>query len=87
VVIRFAQENTLMPRFVPVATKSQIPEKRVIGVQVEGKSLAVVNLHGEIYALDGCPREQAPLSDGQIVGEEVEWRSLALLRQSNGGDR
>jgi nitrite reductase/ring-hydroxylating ferredoxin subunit len=78
VVIRFAQEDTLMPRFVPVATKSQIPENGVIGVQVEGKSLALVNLHGEIYALeDSCPHEQAPLSDGQIVGEEIEcpWHS------------
>jgi hypothetical protein len=41
-----------MPKFVQVATKSQIPESCVIGVQVEGKNLALTNLNGEIYALD-----------------------------------
>jgi nitrite reductase/ring-hydroxylating ferredoxin subunit len=38
----------------------------VIGVQVEGKSLALVNVNGEIFALDDeCPHEAAPLSDAQ----------------------
>lgn len=67
-----------MARFVQVAQKSQIPENGVIGVQVEGKSLAVVNLNGEIYALDDeCPHEAGPLSDGRIVGDEIEcpWHS------------
>jgi nitrite reductase/ring-hydroxylating ferredoxin subunit len=45
-----------MPKFVQVATRSQIPENGVIGVQVEGKSLALINLNGEIYPLDDdCP--------------------------------
>lgn len=58
-----------MPKFVQVATRSQIPENGVIGVQVEGKNLALINLNGEIYALDDeCPHEAAPLSDGRIVG-------------------
>jgi hypothetical protein len=35
-----------MPRFVEVAKKSQIPENGVIGVEVEGKALALVNLSG-----------------------------------------
>lgn len=67
-----------MPKFVQVATRSQIPENGVIGVQVEGKSLALINLNGEIYALDDeCPHEAAPLSDGRIVGDEIEcpWHS------------
>jgi len=67
-----------MPRFVQVAKKSQVPENGVIGVQVEGKRLALVNLNGEIYALDDdCPHEAGPLSDGRIVGDEIEcpWHS------------
>jgi len=50
----------------------------VIGVQVEGKCLALVNLNGEIYALDDdCPHEAGTLSDGRIVGDEIEcpWHS------------
>ena len=62
-----------MPRFVEVAKKSQIPENGAIGVEVEGKRLALVNLKGEIYALDDdCPHEAGPLSEGQIIGEEIE---------------
>jgi nitrite reductase/ring-hydroxylating ferredoxin subunit len=67
-----------MARFVQVALKSQIPGNGVIGVQVEGKSLALVNLNGEIYALDDeCPHEGAPLSEGRVVGTELEcpWHS------------
>ena len=62
-----------MPRFVEVAKKSQIPENGAIGVEVQGKRLALLNLKGEIYALDDdCPHEAGPLSEGQIVGEEIE---------------
>jgi nitrite reductase/ring-hydroxylating ferredoxin subunit len=61
-----------MPRFVEVAKKSQIPENGVIGVEVEGKTLALVNLGGMICALDdSCPDEAGPLSEGQIEGEEI----------------
>lgn len=61
-----------MPRFVEVAKKSQIPENGVTGVEVEGKTLALVNLDGVIYALDdSCPHEGGPLSDGQLEGEEL----------------
>ena len=67
-----------MPRFVQVAKKSQVPANGVIGVQVDGKRLALVNLNGEIYALDDdCPHQAGPLSDGRIVGHEIEcpWHS------------
>lgn len=56
-----------------VAKKFEIPESGVIGVEVEGKRLALINLNGEIYAIDDdCPHEGGPLSEGQIVGEEIE---------------
>src|SRR5262245_36502488 len=62
-----------MSRFVEVARKSEIPENGVIGVEIEGKSLALVKLEGVVYALaDACPHESGPLSEGQIVGEEIE---------------
>jgi 3-phenylpropionate/trans-cinnamate dioxygenase ferredoxin subunit len=61
-----------MARFVEVAKKSQIPEGGVIGVEVEGKTIALVNLNGEIYALDDtCPHEFGPLSEGEVEGEEI----------------
>ncbi|AMO25289.1 non-heme iron oxygenase ferredoxin subunit [Ramlibacter solisilvae] len=62
-----------MGRFVEVARKSEIPENGAIGVEVGGKRLALINLGGEIYAIDDeCPHEGGPLSEGAISGEEVE---------------
>lgn len=62
-----------MSRFVEVAKRSQIPESGVVGVEIEGKQFALVNLKGEIYALaDICPHEAGPLSEGQIIGEDIE---------------
>ena len=62
-----------MGRFVEVAKKSEIPDAGAIGVEVEGKRLALINLNGEIYAIDDdCPHEGGPLSEGQISGEEIE---------------
>jgi len=62
-----------MGRFVEVAKKSEIPETGVIGVEVEGKRLALINLGGEIFAIDDdCPHEGGPLSEGTISGEEIE---------------
>ena len=62
-----------MPSFVEVAKKSEIPETGVIGVEVEGKRLALVSLNGELYAIDDdCPHEGGPLSEGQIIGEEIQ---------------
>jgi 3-phenylpropionate/trans-cinnamate dioxygenase ferredoxin subunit len=66
-------EGEQMSRFVEVARKSEIPETGAIGVEVEGKRLALINLNGEIYAIeDDCPHEGGPLSEGQIIGEEIE---------------
>ncbi len=62
-----------MPKFVEVAKRSQIPISGAIAVEVEGKCLALVNLKGEIFALDDtCPHEAGPLSEGQIIGEDIE---------------
>jgi 3-phenylpropionate/trans-cinnamate dioxygenase ferredoxin component len=62
-----------MSRFVEVAKRSEIPEAGAIAVEVEGKRLALINLGGEIYAIDDdCPHEGGPLSDGTISGEEIE---------------
>lgn len=62
-----------MPRFVEVAKRSQIPANGVMAVEVEGKCLALVHLKGEIFALaDACPHEAGPLSEGHIIGEDIE---------------
>ncbi len=67
-----------MSRFLPVAKLAEIPDQSAKFVQVEGKEIALFNLGGEFYAIDDeCTHEGGPLSDGIILGEEVEcpWHS------------
>ncbi len=62
-----------MSKFVPVAKLSEIPDQTVKCVQVEGRSIALFNIGGLLYALDDtCTHEGGPLSEGLIYGEEVE---------------
>ena len=62
-----------MTRFVEVARRSEIPEAGAIAVEADGKRLALINLEGEIYAIDDdCPHEGGPLSEGEISGDEIQ---------------
>jgi 3-phenylpropionate/trans-cinnamate dioxygenase ferredoxin component len=68
-----SREEEPTPRFLEVAKRSQIPASGAIAVEVEGKCFALMNLKGEIFALeDSCPHEAGPLSEGQIIGEDIE---------------
>jgi nitrite reductase/ring-hydroxylating ferredoxin subunit len=71
-----------MPRFIEVAKMAQIPEHGTIGVEIEGKCLALVKLEGEVYALaDTCPHAAGPLSEGQIIGEDIEVSVAPVVLQ------
>ncbi len=56
-----------------VAPRSAVPEGDVIGVQVEGREIALYGVDGEIYATDNiCTHGNARLCDGFVEGYEVE---------------
>ncbi len=62
-----------MPRFIFATKVSELPDQSATCVEVEGKQFALFNLGGEFYAMDDdCTHEGGPLSDGLILGEEVE---------------
>ncbi len=62
-----------MAKFVEVAKLSKIPESGAVAVEVEGTTVALVRLQGAVYALaDSCPHEAGPLSEGQLLGEDIE---------------
>jgi 3-phenylpropionate/trans-cinnamate dioxygenase ferredoxin component len=62
-----------MARFIEVAKMPELRESGAIAVEVEGKNIALVRLQGAVYALaDSCPHEAGRLSEGQILGEEIE---------------
>ena len=62
-----------MSRFIEVAKQSQIPEGGTIGVEIEGKRIALAKLKGEVYALaDTCPSRGPRVSYVVALGESGE---------------
>lgn len=59
--------------FVKVAKVSEVPEGRVVVVEVEDEDVALCNVNGEIYAIANlCTHDQGPLNAGYLYGEEIE---------------
>lgn len=61
-----------MPNFVRVASQSDLPVGSSKELEFRGRVVALFNLNGQIYALDGiCPHAGGPLSAGTIDGTVV----------------
>jgi naphthalene 1,2-dioxygenase system ferredoxin subunit len=59
--------------WIDVTASDAVPEDDVIGVDVAGKSLALYQVAGEIYATDNlCTHGNARLCDGFLEGHEIE---------------
>jgi nitrite reductase/ring-hydroxylating ferredoxin subunit len=57
------------PRLVRLLPVHELPEGQVIEVVAGDRTLAVANVDGQIYAVDGtCPHAGGPLGDGQLEG-------------------
>lgn len=56
-----------------VALTSDLSPGEVMYVEVGNDPVALINLEGEFYAVsDICTHEEASLSDGEVVGDEIE---------------
>jgi NAD(P)H-dependent nitrite reductase small subunit len=54
-----------MSEFVAVVEANQIPLDRGLSVNASGRELALFNIGGQFYALDGtCPHRGGPLGEG-----------------------
>ncbi len=61
-----------MPRFVKLATLSELPEGAAAEVEFEGRVYALYNIKGAISAIDGiCPHQGGPLAEGLVEGTTV----------------
>ncbi len=59
--------------WVEVTAAEAVPEDDVIGIDIAGKSLALYQVDGEIYATDNiCTHGNARLCDGFLDGHEIE---------------
>ena len=54
-----------MSEFVAVIEANQVPSDRGLSVNAGGRELALFNIDGQFYALDGtCPHRGGPLGEG-----------------------
>ena len=59
--------------WVKVASLDEVPAGTLKAVQVDGTSVALANVDGDVYALeDQCSHQDFPLSDGELEGMELE---------------
>lgn len=59
--------------WVDVTAAEAVPEDDVIGIDIAGKSLALYQVDGAIYATDNlCTHGNARLCDGFLEGHEIE---------------
>lgn len=60
-------------KFMPAATVGSVPESDVVGVDVDGRKIALFKLGGTIYALEGyCTHGHAELAGGYVEGELIQ---------------
>lgn len=62
-----------MSSFIKVASEQELEFGGVLLVDIDDKEIALFNIQGAIYAIDDrCSHAEAPLSDGEVFGCEVE---------------
>jgi nitrite reductase/ring-hydroxylating ferredoxin subunit len=61
-----------MAEFVKVANLSELARGTAKAVEVNGKTIALFNVEGTIYATDNtCLHQGGPLGEGDLMGEVV----------------
>lgn len=55
------------------AARSELPQGEVLGLEVAGRSIALYDVDGSVFATDNiCTHAYARLSDGWLDGELIE---------------
>lgn len=57
----------------PAIEAARVETNDLVGVQVDGREIAVYNLEGRFFATDNvCTHEHAVLSDGWVIDDVIE---------------
>ncbi|MEP0804528.1 MAG: non-heme iron oxygenase ferredoxin subunit [Chloroflexota bacterium] len=58
--------------FVDIAPASELPNGERLFVEIEGKSIVVFNIAGQLFAIgDICTHDDGPLGDGDLEGYNI----------------
>jgi 3-phenylpropionate/trans-cinnamate dioxygenase ferredoxin subunit len=58
--------------FVEIAPASELPNGERLFVEIEGKSIVIFNIAGQLFAIgDICTHDDGPLGDGDLEGFNI----------------
>ncbi|MEW6286388.1 MAG: non-heme iron oxygenase ferredoxin subunit [Chloroflexota bacterium] len=58
--------------FVEIAPASELPSGERLFVEIEGKSIVIFNIAGQLFAIgDICTHDDGPLGDGDLEGYNI----------------
>jgi 3-phenylpropionate/trans-cinnamate dioxygenase ferredoxin subunit len=64
--------DTTKAEFLDIAPASDLPSGERLFIEVEGKSIVIVNIAGQFFAIaDICTHDDGPLGDGDIEGFNI----------------
>jgi 3-phenylpropionate/trans-cinnamate dioxygenase ferredoxin subunit len=64
--------DTTKAEFLDIAPASELPNGERLFIEVEGKSIVIVNIAGQFFAIaDICTHDDGPLGDGDIEGFNI----------------
>lgn len=64
--------DTTKAEFLDIAPASELPNGERLFIEVEGKSIVIVNIAGQFFAIaDVCTHDDGPLGDGDIEGFNI----------------
>jgi naphthalene 1,2-dioxygenase system ferredoxin subunit len=63
----------LAGNWIDVSAQDDVPQEDVLGVEAQGRDIALYSVEGQVYASDGiCTHGHARLCDGFLDGYEIE---------------
>ncbi len=77
-----------LDNFIPVGNIKDVPDGTSRVVKVEGKTIALFNVAGKIFAINNiCPHEGGPLAKGKLKGFVIgcPWHDLQFDVRSGFG--
>ncbi len=62
-----------MANYMRAASVDDIPEGRAVVVDIDGESLALARVDGDVYCIDNiCTHDGGPLGEGELDGTAIE---------------
>jgi 3-phenylpropionate/trans-cinnamate dioxygenase ferredoxin component len=71
-MFNYTMLDSTKAEFLDIAPASELPNGERLFIEVEGKSIVVVNIAGQYFAIaDICTHDDGPLGDGDIEGYNI----------------